>query len=57
MATKRVVRVSALFGKPMEGFVFSRSKPFANTYLAANDVVQVDGRDVVHQPAELVRLA
>jgi hypothetical protein len=52
MATKRVARVPALLGKPKEGFVFSRSKPFENAYLATDYVVQIDGKDLVLRPNE-----
>ena len=37
----------ALLGKPLEGSLFSRSKPYVNAYLATDYVVRIDGKDVV----------
>jgi hypothetical protein len=47
--TSRVVRE---LRNPSEGVLFSRSKPFANAYLATDYVVRIDGRDLVIRPNE-----
>jgi hypothetical protein len=44
--------MSALLGKPTEGFVFSRSKLLANAYLATDYAVQIDRKDLVLRPNE-----